>query len=396
MQDFKIEDTVILLDTSRSMLRKDFKPDRLTVAIKTVKKFIQSKFMIDPKDRILIICFGDTTKKLTSFTNEEEKLFSSLKRFQISGKGLIHEAIAFALQLLVDEMRKIGGKIPRIFIISDDKLKNDLNKLKKILNIAKGLGIFIDSCQLGKTEDYKESTLKKIAQMTGGEYGYFTNSKAAINAGKSFASKKPIKDSSEYLSPSQKEKTPPLISEIALSLRRPTVMEVRLMMSGRNRRQEKCQICHSTKSPITNKDFYTEGRYCPACDRPMHLSCAGMWAQKSEYKENIFRCPFCFFLLELPPSILKIIKNTKSSKQKIKIIRDEKEVIKETIMHKVPENEVDEIIASCSYCHSIFSKEMTVYRCSKCGVFYHKPCLQKMYDEIKSCRNCGSNIKFDF
>ncbi|MHA1275118.1 MAG: VWA domain-containing protein [Promethearchaeota archaeon] len=393
MQDYKIEDTVILLDTSRSMIKKDFKPNRLTVALKAAKNFIIKKLSIDPKDRIAIICFGDTTKKLISFTNEQDKLLDSFKRLQITGKGLVHEAISFALQLLVEEMRKIGGKIPRIFIISDDKLNNDLNRLQKILNIAKGLGVFIDTCQLGKTEDYKQSTLKRIAQLTGGDYGYFTNSKAVINAGNAFASKKLIKESTDYFGPSQdKNKPAPLISEVALSLRRPTIFEIKRMMQDGGRGQEKCQICHSIKSPITNKDFYAEGRYCPSCDRPMHLSCAGMWAKKSEYKENVFRCPFCFFLLRLPKSIIKLIEETDSkSEQKIQIIEEPK--IKETEMIKIPDNEVEQIEASCSYCHSIFTADTGAYKCNNCGAYYHEPCLKKMYEEIKACRVCGFLIK---
>ena len=391
MHDFKIEDTVILIDTSRSMLRADFKPNRLAVAIKTIKNFIRRKFEIDSKDRISIIGFGDDTKKLSPFSYEEEKLIKSIDLLQISGKGLVHEAISFALQLLVEEMRKVGGKIPRIFIVSDDKLKTDLNHLQKILNIAKGLGVYIDTCQLGKTEDYKQSTLKKIAQMTSGEYGYFNNSKALINAGLAFASKKNVKENNDYFGPTQKDKEAPLISEVALSLRRPTVMEMRIMMSGGGRGQEKCQICHSIKAPLTNSDFYAEGRYCPSCDRPMHLSCAGMWAKKSEYKENVFRCPFCFFLLSLPPAVSKLIEDADlTATQKIRII-DEDE-IKATKMIQITDDQIDDIDASCSFCRSVFLGDTKVFRCENCGAYYHEPCLQKTMQEVKACRVCGYQI----
>ena len=57
----------------------------------------------------------------------------------------------------------------------------------------------------------------------------------------------------------------PLISEIALPLRRPTVLEIKLIMSGKSN-QEKCHICHSIKAPVTGSDFYSEGRFCPSCD----------------------------------------------------------------------------------------------------------------------------------
>ena len=120
MPEIKIEDAVVLLDVSRSMLRKDFKPSRLVVELQVAKNFIKSKFSIDMKDRISLISFGDLTTKLTDFAYEEEKLINSLNKIKISGNGRLHEGISFALQILVEEMRKIGGKTPRIFIITDN------------------------------------------------------------------------------------------------------------------------------------------------------------------------------------------------------------------------------------------------------------------------------------
>ncbi|MFX0001609.1 MAG: vWA domain-containing protein, partial [Candidatus Hodarchaeota archaeon] len=373
MSDLKIEDTVILLDTSRSMLRKDFKPSRLVVELQTAKNFIQSKLSIDMKDRISIITFGNITKRLINFAFEEERLIKSLKKVQISGKGFLHEGIAFALQILVEEMRKIGGKTRRIFIITDNKLELDNIRLEKIINIAKGLGVFIDTCQLGDKKEYGEHSLKRIAQKTGGEFGYFNNSKAIINAGKAFASKKDVKQSTDYFPPEKKDEIAPLVSEIALPLRRPTMLDIRLMMKGTKIGQEKCQICHSIKAAVTGADFFSEGRYCPSCDRAMHLSCAAMWAKKTEYKDNVFRCPFCFFLLELPRAALMLVKDKVQESQDIIIIDEEEKAGAKMLL--IPDEKIDQIDASCSYCHSIFLGDFNVYQCESCKSYYHEPCL---------------------
>ena len=392
MPDIKIEDTVILLDVSRSMLRKDLKPSRLSIELQTAKNFIQSKLTIDMKDRISIITFGGVSKRLINFAFEEVKLIQSLKKVQISGQGFLHEGIAFALQILVEEMRKIGGKTPRIFIITDNKFKIDASKLEKMVNIAKGLGVFIDACQLGGTQDYDENSLKRITQLTGGEYGYFNNTKALINAGNAFASKKDARETSDYFSPEKKDKIAPLISEIALPLRRPSLLDIRIMMKGTNKGQEKCQICHSVKAVITGADFFSEGRYCPSCDRSMHLSCAAMWAKKTEYKDYVFRCPFCFFLLFLPKAALKLVKDKAELSQSIKIIDDDEAL--DTKMNLIPEEKIDQIDASCSYCHSIFLGDFKVFQCENCNAYYHEPCLYKMNKEIKACRYCGAKITF--
>jgi DNA-directed RNA polymerase subunit RPC12/RpoP len=389
LHDIKIEDSIVLIDSSRSMLRKDFKPNRLMVAIDAVKNFIQTKFTIDLKDRIALLSFGQETKILARFTNDEEKLLNSLAKLEISGKGSLNEAIAFSLQLLVEEMRKIGGKIFRIFMITDNKIIYD-DKLAKMIDVAKGLGIFIDACQLGKSEDYNKTILKQITRATKGEYGFFNNSKAIFNAGKSFASKKDVKSSTDYFNPNKRTDIAPLVNEIALPLRRPSLLDIRLMMDTDNKSGEKCQICHSTKAPLTKADFYSEGRYCPSCDRPMHLSCAAMWAKKSEYKENVFRCPFCYFLLVLPESIPKLLNEPPEEVPKIRIIDSSNGKVTKMILY--PENEIENINASCSYCHSIFLGDYKVYQCENCGSFYHEPCLIKMNEEINACRNCGSRI----
>jgi len=373
------------------MVRKDFKPNRLTLALNAVNNFIHTKFIIDPKDRIAILTFGDAIRKLSSLTYEEDKLINSLKKVQISGNGQLHDGIAFALQLLVEEMRKIGGKTYRIFIISDSRLKLD-NKLQKLVSIATGLGIFIDTFQLGTEEINADNVFKKISRETGGEYGFFNNSKAILNAGRSFASKKPSRSTTDYFAPNKQEEIAPLVSDIALPLRRPSILDIRLMMNTNGSGQEKCQICHSIKAPMTNADFYSEGRYCPSCDRPMHISCATMWAKKTEYSESVFRCPFCYFLLELPAYATKLIKENSEDEPKIKLLSQDD--AKSTHMIKINEENILEINLSCNYCYSIFLGDYNVYQCEKCKSYYHEPCLEKMNNEIHACRNCGAKITF--
>ena len=391
MEGSKIEDTILLVDASRSMIKKYLKPiriSRLAVALQTAKNFIQTKFAIDPIDKISIISFGINPKRLSTYSDDENVLFNSLKKIQISGKGHLHRAIAFSLQIIIQEMRTIGGKNHRIFIISDDKLNINQKKLEKIVNIAKGLGVYIDVCQLGKPQDYKKSLLKKIAQITDGDYGYFNNSKAIINSGKEYPSKKAVKSQANYYSSDKKEKIAPLMSEIALPLRRPTLMDIRLMMSEKGKGQNKCAICHSIKAPLTNADFYIEGRYCPNCDRAVHLSCTAMWAKKSEYKKNVFRCPFCFLLLKISRSAMKMLENIDMDSQKIKIIEESN--IRESKMIEI--HEINQINASCSYCHNIFLGDFKVFKCEICESFYHEPCLKKMFTELKACRFCGAKI----
>lgn len=83
-------------------------------------------------------------------------------------------------------------------------------------------------------------------------------------------------------------------------------------------------------------------------------------------------------------------KDLKNKGKKKKIIDQQDK--KSTRMIKTPPNKIAGIDESCSQCKSIFLGKYNVYRCEICGVFYHEPCLKKMYNETKSCRNCGSII----
>lgn len=393
----KVEDTVILLDTSRSMVKTDFKPRRIVVALEAIKNFVNKKLSIDPKDRIAILLFGDTTKKLSLFTNQKESLLATLKlsKISISGNGNLNEAISFGLQLLVEEMRKIGGKVSRILIMSDGlRTLENSQEIEQTINTAHGLGVIIDTFQLGLTKDFRSNILKRISRITNGEFGFFRNRKAALNAGKAFASKKQIEETPDYLTSNEGSKSPPLLSAIALSLKRPTVLEIRLMMQNKGKDQAKCQICHSSKAPLTGADFFSEGRFCPSCMQPMHLTCAALWAQKTGYKNTVFRCPFCYFLLKIPPSVIKLVHENKNKSKKVKIIDDEENITK---MNLIPPEKVKKINASCSYCNSIFLGKYAVYQCENCGSYYHEPCLEKMFEEIdaKACRYCGYKVNID-
>ena len=58
------------------------------------------------------------------------------------------------------------------------------------------------------------------------------------------------------------------------------------------------------------------------------------------------------------------------------------------------DEKIDQIDASCSYCHSIFLGDFKVLQCENCNAYYHEPCLHKMTKEIKACRYCGAKITF--
>ncbi|MHA1412955.1 MAG: VWA domain-containing protein [Promethearchaeota archaeon] len=387
-----LEDVVLLVDNSRSMVRSDFKPRRLSIALNIIRKFVKSKFEKNPMDRISLIAFNESAAKICDFSSDPGYILNSLRKIKISGKGLLSEGLAFSIQAIIEEMRKISGKIYSIVIITDCKYVNDLQVLNKFVEIAKGLGIYINACLLLLDDIPSTEFLIKLSKATNGFHEHVNKPKPSFDFMNQLIEKKEISTTVDFFSPNNQSFTPPLIKDIALPLRRPTLLEIRLMMSKYDDDSTKCQICHSNKSPITGGDFYSEGRFCPSCDRPIHISCASQWAKKSEIGKNIFRCPFCFFLLKLPESSLLYSEmNDNLMKEKHGSLI-EKEITTRMIL--VSPEEVQKIDSSCNYCHGILLDDINVYKCENCGECYHEPCLEKIYQEFQACRNCGAKIIF--
>jgi hypothetical protein len=389
MAELSVEDTVILWDCSRSMMRTDFKPSRLRVAQKLIKIFIEKKIAIDYKDSIAVALFGSRTKRISDFSSDVSYLFGSLANFEISGHSNVEDGIALALQLLIAQIRKIGGKTPRIMIFTDNSsVESDFKRIEHLANVSKNLGVFIDVCQIGAPKsDEGRNVLKELAYSTNAEYAFFKNNDALFFAAEGFASKKGVKET-DYFDPNREDsQIAPDITKVSVDLRRPTINEIRTMMKEKT--DNKCQICYQNTCPTCSSPFYACGRFCPSCNRPIHLHCATLWAEKSDFnKKNVFRCPFCYFLLKVPSSVPKLMSMTGG---RIRIL-DEDISHKPVKMVKIPEEKINDIDDACLYCNNIFADDNKVFQCSGCGSYYHDYCYREMYEDIKACRNCGGEI----
>ncbi|HME52816.1 MAG TPA: VWA domain-containing protein [Candidatus Lokiarchaeia archaeon] len=383
MPGLTIEDNVILIDTSRSMLRADFTPSRLAVTMRASLELIAKKFEIDPNDRLSIVTFGNKAQKISDFSSKKQILFEALKNVEPGGVSDIADGLALSIQLLATEMRKMGGKVVRILLFSDDRLGTMTNKLIKLGNAAKGLGIFIDCLVAGRPAGAKNfSVMKNLATITGGDFAYFTNTSAYFKAIVGLSSKKDLNDVAGYYEAQEKVRTTPLLSEIAVELRRPNIQEIQDMIA--NPQKIKCNICY--KSESNGRPAYATMRYCPSCARPMHLVCTAQWAKNSpDARDDVFRCPFCYFLIKNTGAML-LTKTGNAVKQGVAPSGI-------TSFTMIPREDIPDIDSSCGHCHNVFLGEYDVFRCDGCGTYYHKPCVKEVQDKFGACRVCGKQIK---
>ena len=383
----KVEDVIICIDSSRSMFRRDFRPNRLDAVKNAVRMFIENKRDIDTNDRIAIITFNSEAKIIYELSNDYAFLIDSLNNIQPKGTTGLGEGIAVANQLFVKEIQMLGEKLNRMIIISDGKpFASTINPLKS-LSTSKKLRIIIDTIGLSELGiSYGDSILDKLAKNTGGEYSRVFETESLTETIISLSEKKEIP-----YSKAKKMNNDEILAEIAGELFRPADLaetQEQLVRLFTGKGNEKCIICFSETCMICHGPFYSCGRYCPNCKSPMHIHCAAEWAAQSKVgTSNTFRCPRCFFLLKVPKSIqkLKKISDRNRSKQQIHVASTRFMLITR------PNEEMESSI--CPLCHFIFN-EPPAYLCSSCNTYYHKKCLQDwMKKGNEHCRVCGKKIQ---
>lgn len=184
--NIEVNDIILTIDVSRSMLAEDIQPNRLEVAKEKIRQFARMR----PTDRIAIVIFSEKVFTLLPLTTDPSLVDQVLSEISIGylGSGTnIGDGLALSVAraansetknkvivLLTDgvanvgtltplqaaeEAKKFGIKVYTIGLGTDDDAK-----------IPVGNGIFGTQYQLipGGSIDYK--VLKEIAKMTGGKF----------------------------------------------------------------------------------------------------------------------------------------------------------------------------------------------------------------------------------
>jgi Ca-activated chloride channel family protein len=184
--NIEVNDIVLCIDVSRSMLAEDIKPNRLEVAKQRIREFASLR----PTDRISVVLFSEKVFTLLPLTTDPELVDKVLSEISIGmlGSGTnIGDGLALSVAravnsetknkviiLLTDGVANVGSMTP---IQGAEEAKKYGIKVYTIglgtdedAKIPVGSGIFGTQYQLipGGSIDYK--VLKQISQMTGGKF----------------------------------------------------------------------------------------------------------------------------------------------------------------------------------------------------------------------------------
>ncbi len=391
------ENLVICIDTSRSMFRKDFVPNRITCCISAVKTLIKDRFNLDSLSAFSIIKYSNKAKKIIDFTtsNFEEKLTKVLDSLNCGGYSAMGDALALSIKTLIAELRKIGAKIPRIILISDGNyLRTEADPLK-MARLAQGLNIRIDTFGIGNTR--QDNVLKKISDIASGRYFYNNDYESLIRSAKEIAD-----DNYKTYGSSKKIliENPAFLRKIAADLLRVQDLtkdqEQRVKQIRGEGEFKKCSICFSDQNPYTKGSFYVTGRYCPNCTTPFHIHCLAAWADSQKNHQikssGTARCPHCFYLLKIPIEVTQI--------QKLRILTKglKEEPVKKPDL--IPAKFIQDLgllgdealFNACPVCHMIFEKGQSAVQCGnlQCNALYHEECFKELKDG--HCRKCDMKL----
>lgn len=184
--NIEVNDIVLCIDVSRSMLAEDIKPNRLEVAKERIREFVRMR----PTDRISVVIFSEKVFTLLPLTTDPALVDQILAEISIGylGSGTnIGDGLALSVAravnsetknkvivLLTDGVANVGTMTP---MQAAEEAKRYGIKVYTIglgtdedAKIPVGNGIFGTQYQLipGGSIDYK--VLKEISELTGGKF----------------------------------------------------------------------------------------------------------------------------------------------------------------------------------------------------------------------------------
>ena len=294
-----VEDTVLCIDISRSMARKDIGGvSRLDIIKEALVEFVEKKLKIDKRDRFSIVGFSTKAEIILQLTNDKENIFEKIQSLTPRGISGLGEGIAVSLNILSHEILQEGQNVNRVLILSDGKpWLGTIDPIEKS-EMAAQLGIIVDAIEVSRSrETWGQNILESMTRL--GTYHQATSGELL---------RLPLQTLSHKKDVYEMKKEMPKLSLIATPLINPNELNPEMKESIQflfGEVEPTCIICRLSSCGICNQE-YDCFRICPYCKNYMHLCCVAKWSETSKMIEaQVFRCPHCLMLLRLPDDIKK-------------------------------------------------------------------------------------------
>ena len=159
-------EVVLVLDRSGSMEISDYLPTRIEAAKAAARTFLKQ---IQPGDSTALVSFNDLVSLDVPLTENRELSLEALSRLQPVDGTAIGEGLFRAIDVLE------GGTSESVkaVVLLSDGASNEGRDPRLAADAAREAGIPVFTVGIGTSgEDFDESALRYIADVTGGEYLY--------------------------------------------------------------------------------------------------------------------------------------------------------------------------------------------------------------------------------
>lgn len=404
MPELVPESVILLCDSSRSMFRSDYSPNRLEAVKEGIIRFIQtrkdSEIELGGASAFALVTIDTNPQTIINFDDYAtmETYQELLEKIHPKGESALGDGLGYAIKVLIEDIRNSGARAPHIVIISDGKASESRVNPQKMAMLAKQTGIQVDTVRIGDVESY--NLMKEIAEIAEGRYYFADNLTELISILTELAAPSILPTGASY-GEKQRIISRKVLKKIAVPLRTETEMnkgssdQQNLIERLRGTRSyQKCSICFMSDDPYSKSNFSLSGRYCPNCGTPMHVTCASQWGknQDKDGDGTIFRCVHCLYLLKVPGSMQtmvqmhqNVIKETRKKKQ-----QNAGRKSFNVSPQKAIEMGEAAMYSACPICSGIFEEQDIVIKCGNpdCNAIYHQRCFEKLPDHV--CKVCGA------
>ncbi len=162
-------DIIISMDTSSSMLARDFKPNRIEVSKNLAADFVSKR----KYDRIGLVVFAAEAFTQCPLTTDHEVIKRFIKSLQC---GMLEDgtAIGMGLASAVNRLKESKSKSKVIILLTDGLNSEGYIDPQTAADIAKEFDIKIYTIGIGRPSRFRNSIdeplLRSVAEKTGGQY----------------------------------------------------------------------------------------------------------------------------------------------------------------------------------------------------------------------------------
>ena len=182
-------DILLAVDTSYSMSKDDYQPNRFEAAKNAVMFFLNQK--IDTKDRVGLVTFGSTCFEKLPLTNVNDELLAKALSELQDTKPAGRTSISSALNAAVEIFKNQGvPENPKILIMLTDGADNIGENPAVQAQKLKENSVSVYPVLIGTKTHYDEKILTEIAATTGGRFYSAPNKDELINLYSELAGKR--------------------------------------------------------------------------------------------------------------------------------------------------------------------------------------------------------------